>query len=230
MAAQCAGSVERAYDRSHVATSSERSSSIREVGDPERRQRRWHEAHDRLYRAACELFLEKGFVATSVDEIAERADVTRKTAFNHFPRKRDFTAEWGRRRRQQVLDALSPVLMADPQLDVVLRHYFAELAAINLAERPLTICMSLGWRESGGPFDADPHELMQVFQGFITDAMARGEIAEGLDPARIATVLYSSYFGLLYDWCKGAETVPPFDLGEAFTQFLDVVLRGLRPI
>lgn len=213
-----------------MAASSERSSSVGEVAEPERRQRRWHEAHDRLYQAACELFLEKGFVATSVDEIAERADVTRKTAFNHFPRKRDFTAEWGRRRRRQVLDALSPVLMADPQLDVVLRHYFAELAAINLAERPLTMCMSLGWRESGGPFDADPHELMQVFEGFISDAVARGEIATSLEPARIATMLYSSYFGLLYDWCKGSDMVPPFDLGMAFTQLLDVVLGGLRSI
>jgi AcrR family transcriptional regulator len=213
-----------------VAASSERSSSIPEVAEPERRQRRWHEAHDRLYQAACELFLEKGFLATSVDEIAERADVTRKTAFNHFPRKRDFTGEWGRRRRQQVLESLSPVLMADPQLDVVLRHYFAELAAINLAERPLTICMSLGWRESGGPFDAEPHELMQVFQRFLSDAVARGEIAASLEPARIATVLYSSYFGLLYDWCQGSDAVPPFDLGDAFTQLLDVVLAGLRPI
>jgi AcrR family transcriptional regulator len=222
--------VEQPTIASHVAASWERSSSIPDVAEPERRQRRWHEAHDRLYQAACELFLEKGFVATSVDEIAERADVARKTAFNHFPRKRDFTAEWGRRRRQQVLDALSPVLIADPQLDVVLRHYFAELAAINLAERPLTMCMSLGWRESGGPFDADPHELMQVFQGFISDAVARGEIAASLEPARIATVLYSSYFGLLYDWCRGADSEPPFDLGVAFTQLLDVVLGGLRSI
>jgi AcrR family transcriptional regulator len=60
-------------------------------GEPEgRRERRWREVHDRVYDAALELFLAQGFVATSYDEIAERADVARKTAFNHFPRKIDF--------------------------------------------------------------------------------------------------------------------------------------------
>lgn len=195
---------------------------------PERRQRRWHDVHDRLYHAACALFLESGYVGTSMDEIADRANVVRKTAFNHFPRKRDFIGEWGRRRRHQVLAALSPVLMADSKLEVVLRHYFAELASINLEQRSLTICMSLGWREQGGPFDTDPHELMNVFREFIGDAVARGEIPGSIDVERMGTVLYSSYFGLLYDWCKGTDAVAPFDLNAAFTQLLDIVWGGLR--
>ena len=193
---------------------------------PERRQRRWHEAHDRLYDAACELFVESGYLGTSVDEIAAKADVARKTAFNHFPRKRDFIGEWGSRRRNRVLDALWPILK-DPNLEIVLRRYFAELAAINDAERALTICMHLGWRECGGPFDADPHELMGVFQGFISDAVARGEIPGIVDTAHLATVLYSSYFGLLYDWCKGTDATAPFDLNDAFSLMLDIVLGGL---
>lgn len=197
---------------------------------PERRQRRWHEAHDRLYQAACEVFLESGYVGTSVDEIADRAGVARKTAFNHFPRKKDFIAEWGRRRRHQVLAAVSPILMADPQLEVALRHYFAELAVINLAERALTIRMSLGWREAGGPFDADPHELVGVMHGFIRDAIARGEVSDAVDTGHMATVLYSSYFGLIYDWCKGTDDNPPFELNDAFAQLLDVVIGGLRAI
>ncbi|XRQ08596.1 TetR/AcrR family transcriptional regulator [Actinomadura welshii] len=197
---------------------------------PDRRQRRWHQVHDRLYEAACELFLESGYGGTSVDEIAERADVARKTAFNHFPRKRDFISEWGKRRREQVLAARSPDLATNPSLDVALRHYFAELAAINLAERALTIRMSLGWRESGGPFDGDPHELVDVLERFVHDALERREIPGHVHPGHLATVLYSSYFGLLYDWCQGTDAEPPFDLQDAFTQLLDVVLGGLRAV
>ena len=197
---------------------------------PDRRQRRWLEAHDRLYDAACELFLESGYLGTSVDDIAERADVARKTAFNHFPRKRDFIGEWGSRRRQQVLDAVSPVLMADPKVEVVLRHYFAELAAINLRDRALTICMSLGWRDSGGPFDAERHELMNVFREFVADAVGRRELSAAVDTDRTGTILYSSYFGLLYDWCAGSVTTPPFDLNAAFSQMLDVIVGGLHQL
>ena len=84
----------------------------------------------------------------------------------------------------------------------------------------------MGWREAGGPFDSEPHELMDVFRGFIRDAVARGEVADIIDADRMGTVLYSSYFGLLYDWCEGSRHNSPFDLNDAFTQLLEVVLAG----
>ncbi|WP_256839841.1 TetR/AcrR family transcriptional regulator [Ornithinimicrobium faecis] len=193
-----------------------------------RRQRRWQDVHDRLYEAACELFLESDFITTSVDDIAERADVARKTAFNHFPRKRDFIAEWGRRRRQAVRIHLSPEAMARESLESVLRHYFAGLVAVNEQQRALTIRMLRGWRESGGPFDADPHILIDVFGGLIRAAIRRGELPADVDADRLATVLYSAYFGILYDWSEGADDEPPFALGAAYNQLLDVMLHGLQ--
>lgn len=195
---------------------------------PDRRLRRLQEVHDRLYEAACELFLERSFSATSVDEIAERADVARKTAFNHYPRKRDFIAEWGYRRRAQVDDALSEDLMAHQDLEVVLRHYFAELANINCNERALTIRMLHGWRDAGGPFDADAHLLVVVFGQFFTDAVGSGAIPATVQPRQLSTVLYSAYFGLLYDWCEGGDEIPPFDLHAEFMQLLTMVFQGIR--
>src|SRR6187551_1743606 len=38
---------------------------------------------------ATRLFLEKGFDAVTIDDIAAAADVGRMTVFNHFPRKED---------------------------------------------------------------------------------------------------------------------------------------------
>ncbi len=183
--------------------------------------------HAAIYSAACDLFLEKGFVGTSVDEIAERADVARKTAFNHFPRKRDFIGEWGNRRRALVAEALSPALLTSPRLAIVLRHYFAELAKLNEGERALTMRMLHGWRDCGGPFDADPHQLVGVFRGLIEAAQDRGEIVVGVSPARVATLLYSTYFGLLFDWCEGTDRTPPFELHDVFMSAVDLVLSGL---
>lgn len=197
---------------------------------PDRRQRRWHEAHDRLYEAACELFLRSGYLGTSMEEIADRADVVRKTAFNHFPRKRDFITEWGRRRREQVQSALDPLVLTDARVEDVLRHYFSELAALNLEQRALTICMSAGWREQGGPFDTDPHELLRVFGRFLAEAKDRGEIPASVVVDEVSTVLYSSYFGILYEWCKGEEKAPPFDLAQAYSRVLDIVWGGMHAL
>jgi len=52
-----------------------------------RRERKKEETRRRITLAALDLFHEKGFEATTVDEITERADVAKGTFFNYFPRK-----------------------------------------------------------------------------------------------------------------------------------------------
>ncbi|MER8854755.1 TetR/AcrR family transcriptional regulator [Mesorhizobium australicum] len=49
---------------------------------------------------ATRLFFERGFDHVTIDEIAEAADVGRKTVFNHFPRKEDMFFD----REQEIRD------------------------------------------------------------------------------------------------------------------------------
>src|SRR5712672_2440590 len=52
-----------------------------------RRQRRSSEIRERLFRAALDLFANKGFLETTVEDITEAADVGKGTFFNYFPSK-----------------------------------------------------------------------------------------------------------------------------------------------
>ena len=52
-----------------------------------RRERRKREVHERIFNVARELFSTQGFADTTVDEIADRADVAPATFFNHFQSK-----------------------------------------------------------------------------------------------------------------------------------------------
>jgi AcrR family transcriptional regulator len=51
---------------------------------------RWESGvRERLVVAAVDLFTEQGYDATTVNQIAERAGVTKSTFFRHFPDKRE---------------------------------------------------------------------------------------------------------------------------------------------
>jgi AcrR family transcriptional regulator len=54
-----------------------------------RRERKKAEVRARISESATAMFLERGFDAVSVSEVAEAADVARPTVFAHFARKED---------------------------------------------------------------------------------------------------------------------------------------------
>ncbi|MER7721690.1 helix-turn-helix domain-containing protein [Streptomyces flaveolus] len=63
----------------------------------DRRQRKARRTRDALAAAACDLILEQGPAGTTVEAIAERADVTRRTFSRHFAGKEDAALDFVRR-------------------------------------------------------------------------------------------------------------------------------------
>src|SRR5918994_3374903 len=82
-------------------------SSTGRVGRPKASSR------ETLAEAACELFLEQGFEATSIADITSRAGVSRSSFFNYFASKSDIL--WAG--LDERLDALDARLAADGGTD-----------------------------------------------------------------------------------------------------------------
>jgi TetR/AcrR family transcriptional regulator len=60
-----------------------------ELNTPFKRERRKQDRPGELLEAALDLFVEKGFAATRVEEVALRAGVSKGTLFLYFPSKED---------------------------------------------------------------------------------------------------------------------------------------------
>src|SRR6202042_225379 len=68
---------------------------------------RWEpNASGRLRQAAMELYVERGYEQTTVNDIAERAGLTARTFFRYFADKREVLFEGSRALQEQMVDAL----------------------------------------------------------------------------------------------------------------------------
>ncbi|MET0955720.1 MAG: TetR family transcriptional regulator [Cryobacterium sp.] len=81
---------------------------------------RWKpDARGRLTLGALELFAERGYEQTTAAEIAERAGVTERTFFRHFPDKREVLFMGSKHLQERVVAAIMAAPPAMPPLDVV---------------------------------------------------------------------------------------------------------------
>src|SRR2546427_7812995 len=88
-----------------------------------RRERRAEETRERLFRAALRLFEERGFSATTVEDITEAADVGKGTFFNYFPSKEHIIAAFG----QLQLGKLQAAVVAAQSGDLPTRQLLERL-------------------------------------------------------------------------------------------------------
>ena len=91
-----------------------------------RRERKKQQTRDAISHVATLLFLERGFDAVTVAEVARAADVAVQTVFNHFPAKEDlFFDEPGWWRGPAAAVRAAPA-DADP-VDVLEAYYLQEI-------------------------------------------------------------------------------------------------------
>jgi AcrR family transcriptional regulator len=74
------------------------------------RERKRQQTRERLTRAAMALFLERGFEATTLDDIAAAADISRRSFFHYFASKEDVVFAW----QEEITAALIAAVAARP--------------------------------------------------------------------------------------------------------------------
>jgi AcrR family transcriptional regulator len=80
------------------------------LGPPGLRERKRQQTRERLTRSAMALFLERGFEATTLDDIAAAADISRRSFFHYFASKEDVVFAW----QEESMAALIAAVAARP--------------------------------------------------------------------------------------------------------------------
>jgi AcrR family transcriptional regulator len=194
-----------------------------------RRERKKDETRQRIFLHAIRLFRERGFEATTVDDITAGADVARGTFFNYFPKKESVLAYLSEQRLVDAESAAGEVLAANKPARDKLVEIYARAASAYEEDRELSkYVFGELLRRAFSPVEDIGSRWDQVVAQVIEQGKKTGELRRDLDPQRAIGVLTGAYYALLFMWIHCPERME-FDLQEELAARINLVVDGLAP-
>ena len=199
---------------------------------PNRQTRKRLATRQRISDVATRLFFERGFDAVRVDEIAEAADVSRMTVFNHFSRKEDLFFDLDEEGREELLAAIGQ--RAEGTSAVEALRLFAHFAVAH--QRPYVRFFEGGSDrfmatiEASEALKARARAIRDELTETLTGALARSADRVLPDPVAslAAALLVATWAVALVEAHRAFER--HLDVGRANAVFLAVVDRGTKGV
>jgi AcrR family transcriptional regulator len=199
---------------------------------PTRRERRRAETRQRLLLAALRLFRQRGFAATTVEQITETADLGKGTFFNYFPSKEHILGALAEVQRGKIMGALKTARGGRESVrDVLHRLYHAlpkhPAQSQRLARSLLRAILSNDQvrRLMAHNLEQGRALLAQIFEL----GRQRNEIRRDCDPAEMARLFQQSLFGTVLLWTIGPATPLRCWLDASFRIFWAGIRADMAP-
>ncbi len=187
-----------------------------------RRERRKLEMRSRILEAAGALFEEKGFKASKVSEICERADIAQKTFFNHFPAKRDVLREIAHYCVDQLRMDVEAVSEAELSTRERLLAFFGHMAQGIIDAGPMNremVTELVHVLNDGEERSERATMLLDAFGAIVRGGLEAGEITRRHELETLTEMILGAYYVLMFNYAN-LEAFPIVQHAEASARFL----------
>ena len=189
-----------------------------------RREKRKIETRRALLEAAYRLFTERGYEATTMDDVADAAGVSRRTAFRYFPTKDQLVFP----ERDRRLAFFRAILTEDPKAEpwAAIRHAVLGMAREYEGDKEWLLTQDRLVQASPELAGLEIR-FDKAFEDAIVERLRNGERTKAA--ARRARVLGAAVMGVirasLREWLDAGATDALQRLGE---EGFEVLERGIR--
>ena len=194
------------------------------------REKKKRETRKAIMQAAVQLFSEKGFEKTSIEELARKANIGKGTVYSYFQTKSDILHAFC----EDELDSLHHELTTNANQDISLLEqmvsvYMSEFHHITENREFARIFM----QQTAFPRDVDLKHLehednyLKLLFPLLERAQAKGELRKDLDLLYITGHFYGLYLLLLSAWFRGR--VQKEEAEVALETLFRQALEGLHP-
>lgn len=203
------------------------------AGQPKFRRRK-ADRPDEIVAAALEVFGEKGFAAARLDDIAQRAGVSKGAIYLYFATKEDIFRAVVEQGVAPNLALVQAAIANNPtSFPDLLRSFVGALAGV-ISETPVGGIVKMVIGEAGNfPelarvwHDRLVSPALTAMSGAIAAAQARGELQPG-DPRQYAVSLIAPLLlGVIWRETFTPIGADPFDIPALAEQHVELWLRGM---
>ncbi|WP_421843163.1 TetR/AcrR family transcriptional regulator [Mycobacterium sp.] len=188
----------------------------------DRVERRTAELRSRVLAVAGTLFDEQGIETTTLDQIAEEADVARRTLFNHFPSKAHIIRELTRIGITAMITNIEQASAAANTTEGRIRALFGFMRHYAADHGPMH-------RELIGQFIQVAHDTPDdaTTETRITDAMLallqadNTTLPTGARPETTAEILLGTIYFITFEWINR----PDYDIDAHLAQAAEQLIR-----
>jgi AcrR family transcriptional regulator len=202
--------------------------AVKQPLEPDRRSRRSAELRERIFRAALELFAQKSFAETTVEDITTAADVGKGTFFNYFPSKDHILLAFGEMQLQRLREAVDEARSTN----LPVRQFQRSLTTLMTKEpirnpdviRALLLAFLSNPEVRQAMMDVQS-KVLALHSEMVQLGQERGEIRNDLAPIEVAQVFRQTIFGTLLIWSLYGDASLPSRMDSAF----EILWSGLAP-
>jgi AcrR family transcriptional regulator len=196
-----------------------------------RRERKKQVTRRRVLDVARGLFQTQGYYSTTVEQIAEAADVAVATVFNYFPSKESILSGLGAAVFDDVVAAAArPLEPAESARERLAEVFSVAAGAFARAHASLGDLLLRVGRAALSPHTGDEPlaRLRWPLSRLILDGQKRGELRSDLDAAFAAELLVGVFGAALLSWLGDPRYPVAARMDEA-AAFADAALARTNP-
>lgn len=175
-----------------------------------------------LVAAALELFQQRGFEGTRVQDVADRAGCTKGALYHYFPSKLDLLAAINREWDDSVEHRVRTIAERGAGAVDALAAVVGELVGEVTHRRPNFTVACSEIRSAPAPADGSG------WRGAVAEIVERGQVGGELRPGPVPAVVVHGIVGMCllaaFHWSDEGTDLEPADVA---TTFVELVIRGL---
>ena len=181
----------------------------------------------KIFETSMKLFAEKGYDATSIEEITATVGVAKGTLYYHFSSKEEifnFLIEEGIKLLQNSIDIKTEKL--DNYIDKIKAIVLIEIKIVNKYEDFITILLSqfYGKEARNKMCQKNVFEYIDKIEKIVEEGMNKGQIKKG-NPKVIASEIYALIASTLVYKMKNENEI---DIIKIYKEFEKTMIEGIK--